>query len=183
MSPDFYRALYDEEWQRRDQIQSATATPVGILTLLGGALVYLATAFRTQSVFASIAFWTTFAGALIGFVAATYMLLRSLTGYTYRRIPFPSKILEYETQLKAHLASINRPQDEKPKLHQFLIASYVEATDRNSLNNLLRSEYLYKATRALTISLVFAAFTALPYIVEARQLDSPTTSSRVNNGK
>jgi hypothetical protein len=36
VSDDLYKDLYDAEWVRRDQLQSAVAVPVGLLTLLGG---------------------------------------------------------------------------------------------------------------------------------------------------
>lgn len=39
MSGDLYKDLYDAEWIRRDQLQSAVAVPVGLLTLLGGGIV------------------------------------------------------------------------------------------------------------------------------------------------
>jgi hypothetical protein len=166
---DYYRDLYDSEWNRRDEIRQALALPAGVLTLIAGVLVFYARTFSFPQSWSTYVFVFSLITAAASFVVAVYMLARAVFGPKYTRIPWPSEIRDHEEALlnyyRKRPGGIPAARDE---WEAFLIDRYVAAGNRNAANNANSGEYLYKANRAVVITLISIAAGATPVIVDFR---------------
>lgn len=165
----FYQQLYEAEFQRRDHLQSAVGTPLSVLVLVGTGLVLLAQKFRTDERLLQVVFWSSYTAALVAFVVTVYMLIRSFHGYVYRRIPYPSQILAYHEELKAHHTAAGKPGLAEEEFDIYLRGQYIEAGDRNSVLNVNRTAYLNLGNRALILCLCALVVCAVPYVIAVRQ--------------
>jgi hypothetical protein len=165
----FYQQFYESEFQRRDHLQSAVGTPLSILVLVGTGLVLLAQKFRTDDRLLQIVFWSSYVMAVAAFVVTVYMLIRSFHGYDYRRIPYPSQILAYHQELKDHFAAVGKPGLAEEEFDLYLRGQYIEAGDRNAVNNGNRGAYLHRSNRALVLSLCALVMCAVPHVITVRQ--------------
>jgi hypothetical protein len=148
MRHTFYQQLYEVEFQRRDHLQSAVGTPLSVLVLVGTGLVLLAQKFRTDDRLLQFVFWMSYAVAAVAFVVTVHKLIRSFHGYVYRRIPYPSQILAYYQELKAHYQAAGTPGLADEEFDVYLRGQYIEAGDRNSVLNVNRAAFLNQGNRA-----------------------------------
>jgi hypothetical protein len=179
----FLRAEYEAEWQRRDQLQAAASMPLAVLTVLGSALVILIRQYHATSVLASLLFWGALLLAGFSYVAATWMLVRSFYGYVYRRLPLASSLRTYQQDLRAYYER-GKGGDEETIAGEFrahLAEAYVEAIDRNAVNNTNRGEYLYKANSAAVVCLICTAAAAVPFTLAQRTAESVPQSVYITN--
>jgi hypothetical protein len=168
MEEQLYAKLYDAEWGRTDQLQNAVGTPMGILVLLGGALLVIAQQFKSDWALVQYTFWPLFLIACTSFSVAVYMAVRSYYGYVYSRIPFPSHLVTYYQGLRQHYAALGKPGLADSEFDLYLIQRYVEATDRNSVHNANRGVYIHKANRALVAAVIATAACAVPHTMALR---------------
>ena len=77
---DFLKDRYDYELQRREQITAALTLPVGILTILGGAMAAMARSFSYKNGFLTWVF-----GTLLGLAGSAFFLCMLNLGRTYHR--------------------------------------------------------------------------------------------------
>jgi hypothetical protein len=162
VNEDFPKSLYEAEWVRRDQLQGAVGTPLGLLTLLGSAILFL---YKEAPSFTGATKWffaIALGFALLAFGCAVYSLVRSYHGYMYQRIPHASKLMAYRRGLQAHYASIGELSKADPEFVAYLNDRYIEATDKNAVNNIRRGEFLHTANAALIWTLLATAVAAVP---------------------
>jgi hypothetical protein len=171
------RFLYDAEWGRTDQLQNAVATPIGILVLLGGALLVLVQQFRSDQLALEYTFWTLYVLACGSFSVAAYMAVHSYHGYRYQRIPYPSTLVRYYQGLREHHTRSGTPGLADTEFAVYLTQRYIAAADANSVHNANRSEYLHKANRALVVAVIATAACAVPHTIALRT--TPPEAQRV----
>jgi len=87
MADSLFERLYETEWQRRSELLGAANLPLGILALLGSALVVILKEYESGGTFLDAVFWCLFAISCSAFGVAAYMLVRSFYGYVYEQIP------------------------------------------------------------------------------------------------
>ena len=87
----------------------------------------------------------------------------------YERIPWPSQIRAYHDGLvQYYMVSGGGVEEADREFGSFLDQRYIEATDRNSQNNVQRGALLYSANEWVVITLVLMALAALPFTVAER---------------
>jgi len=183
MRTDFYRSLYDDEWTRRAEIRQAAALPTGILVLIAGVLAFYVRNYSFPSGgFGRVAFLAGVAVAALAFGVAIYMVARALFGPKYVRIPWPSQLRDYEEGLIAFY----RAKEDGDTLAaqdwgQFLIDRFVAAANRNAANNANSGEYIYKANRAVVVSLVGLALAAIPLLIDLRSAENAPYHVEITN--
>lgn len=169
MNLAFAKELYEAEWARRDQLQSAVSTPLGVLTLLGTGIAYCYVGFQPKWPAATVLFVIAEITAGVFFSFAAYCLVRSYVGYVYRRIPFPSEIFQFYSDLKIfHVVSGSSDTVCDSEYSDFLVKCLIDATDRNSENNAKRGEYLHLANKVSVWCMIALAAAAVPYAAEMR---------------
>ena len=179
MDVEFYKGQYDSEWQRRDQLQSASSLPVAVLTLLGSSAIVMADRFEAVDRFSSALFWIALGVAIVCGISGIYVLAKSYYGYMYRRIPLPSLLQEYERELRKYYsaeASASEAAIQK-EVNDHLVNAYVDAGDRNAVNNANRGEYLHNANTVIIVALAFVAVAAVPFAISVKS--RPNSPQRI----
>jgi hypothetical protein len=93
MSDDLCKSMYDAEWERRDHLQEAVATPLALLAVLGSAITFLYQRSSDPGLLWPWVEYTAIGLAVAAYIRAVYAFVRSYLGYMYRRIPFSSQLV------------------------------------------------------------------------------------------
>jgi hypothetical protein len=165
---NLYQRLYEFEWFRREQIQTSIATPLGILTLLGGSLFVLATGFESREWPIHLLFWSPFAVALVTFGGAAFFLTRAMYGHTYRGILYSGELEGHRKALTAYFAAKGTPEEVMLEFERELADRYVEAGDINGRINADRSEFVHQSTRRLIVAVIATALCAAVFVIADR---------------
>ena len=181
MTLDDYKAFYNYEWQRGEQLQSAANTPISVVTVVGGGLILMGKGFDSPSPALSWLFWATAAVAAALVVCCVFYVVRSLHGYEYQRLPYASDLAAHFEALKEYYNSVGRPGGAAAAFEGYLTKRYIEATDRNAENNLRRTDYLHLANRFRIYALGAAAITAVPAGIVEKTRPAAAQEVRITN--
>lgn len=100
---DLFEGLYDREWRRRDQLQSAISTPFALLSALAGGVFYI---FQQSMGHASIqGNWRLLFGidlsvSALCLIVALGTLLCSFVGHDYQSVPPGMTLWRYRHELR-----------------------------------------------------------------------------------
>lgn len=180
MAEDVYWRLYDEEAARLQQFQSYVAFPLGLLSILGGTIVYLLQRYHEANAFWTWAYVWTIAVALYCFIRACHSLVRSYFGYKYKRLPFPKEVLATQLAIEAYHAK--KGTAETVVAQRFAAAlreRFVEAAEINARHNVNRGLYLHGANAAIIASFFFTALCILPALRMYASTEEPAQRVRI----
>lgn len=163
---DYYKDHYCLEASRRSDLTNALALPLGVLSLLIGALVVVAQSIRvplTPLALAQIALMTVASGLVL---LTAYFLSRSYYNYDYGYMPSASTMKKFKDDLVVYYLALGdsdvvaAEKAEKEAL-EHLDSQYAEHAHRNHQNNNKKSSYIHKANGALigaTVSTLLVGF-------------------------
>ncbi|HKP76662.1 MAG TPA: hypothetical protein VJT67_14125 [Longimicrobiaceae bacterium] len=176
-----YKEFYQQEWQRHEHLQSAVNTPISIVTLLAGGLVLMGKGFETMHPALAVSFWSTatFAAGLV--VAAVFLLIRSIHGYDYKRLPFTTELANHHRTLVEHYEGRGAPRLAAETFEEYLAKLYAVATDHNRVNNTRRDDYLSGANRFVVYALCATTLSAIPAGVAAKTAPVRPQEVRITN--
>lgn len=181
MNVERYKEFYEHEWQRHEHLQSAVNTPISIVTLLAGGLVLMGKGFESDEAALQWLFWiaTATAGVLVS--TSVYLLIRSLQGYRYQRIPSPVALALHHEGLREHYSRQGKPGLADPEFDSYLMQRYIAAADPNAVNNIQRGEYLNRANRFLVYALCATALAGVPAGVAMKAARPRPQEVRITN--
>ena len=180
---DFLKDRYDYELKRKDQITAALTLPVGILIALGTVMAAIAQSFSYTD-----GYLTWFFRIFLVSTALAFLLCVVCIGLAYHRqdqwyLPLLSKLqkiretwrgLYREVYLRTSGdSSLNDEQLFQKADDLFedeLKEKIIEAADQNTINNDLRSHYLYWARVVMFVVLILAAIAGILYVVDQVRL-------------
>lgn len=162
MEVEYCRSAYEKEWGRRKDVEGGLNVPIGILSLIATATAYLARSFRYEWDVQTLSFVAMLAGVASAFVLAVVYLMRVLHGFTYKAMPTPRELNEHEEQVLAYYKGGDRA---KVAFEDYLKQRYAEATEVNFWNNVSKSEYLYRAHRAIVWLLILFAIMLVSAVI------------------
>ncbi len=178
MEIELFEKQYERELNRRHQLTSTLSLPLGVLTILGGALGVMAKEFSYGSQVMSVIFSSTLLLAGLAFAGAVFFIVRSYFyfGHSYSHIPAPGLLKEYHAQLldfyqyaeeatPAHKGAAEKAEEE---FAAFLRDSLAEATDINTRNNDLKAGHIHLANLLIVGALISTALCGIPYAIDAR---------------
>ena len=176
MKPELYEKHYEFEWNHRTYLSSAQNVPIGVMSLLGGALTILIQKFPYGNNLETIIYVALISISILLFAIAIYFLFRAIIGYEYKRVATPLKLKEhYEKLLEWWQKHGDGGEAEAQKdLEEFVYQKMAEATEVNAKNNRDKSHFLYKTNKFLAISFLFLALSAIPYLFETINKDEST---------
>lgn len=166
---DFYKSHYDLEIVRKTDLTAALSIPVGVLSLLVGALVILAKELHVPlsnpETLQAVALAISAAASL----TSGYFLFRSLYDFAYGYVATPLEIHQYYVELAAfHKANGVADPDAKSLAEEetldYIDTEYAKYADRNSKNNDIKSTYLHRANGAMVAAVLCASVGAGAYI-------------------
>jgi len=163
---DFLKDRYDYELQRREQLTAALTLPVGVLTILGGAMVAMARSFSYKDCLLTWVF-----GILLGLTGIAFFLCMLNLGRAYHRqtttyLPLLGDLQKVREEWRAFYEEAHQRGAGDDSFQHELEARIIAAADRNTQRNDLRSHYLYLSRIALFAVLVLTAMMGIPYVVD-----------------
>lgn len=167
MKIDIYKDHYQFEWDHRSHLTSALNIPIAVTTVIGGALTIMIQSFLYHNDLATYFFIGLNVLTIISIVLAVFFVFKSLHGYKYQRIPTPKKLKKhYDDLVKWHVTYGDGMADAKKEFKQSFHEGMAEAVEINAHNNKSKSAYIYRANVALATSLLFLAFSSVPFLVK-----------------
>ncbi len=171
MKLDLYREFYFFEWNRREQITSATNIPIALATILGGVIAFLLRTYpykeQSHSPWETGLFTILIGAAAVSLLWGISFLIRSYHGYNYKRIPVPGKLRDHYDEIHAYhkeWTEADAAEAAEEAFDSYLRERLADATDRNAENNRLKAGRLHSGVKRLIASLVFAAGAIVPYL-------------------
>ena len=176
-----YKEFYQQEWQRHEHLQTAVNTPISIVTLLAGGLGLMAKGFESAHPALVVAFWgaAAVAAGLVG--VSVLLIIKSIHGYDYKRLPFPTELATHHRALVEHFEGRGAPRLASEMFDEYLARHYTVATDHNRVNNTRRDGYLSSANRFLVYALCATTVTAIPAGVAVKTATARPQEVRITN--
>ncbi len=181
MSLQFYKELYTEESQRREQLQSSAATPISIVTILGGGLLLMGKAFENSHPLLYVPFWIALGTAIGCLAGVVYCIVRSVNGYVYQRIPYAAQVATHQRNLLDFGVSTGKPESAQPAFEEYLSRKYIAAAESNAVNNDSRGEWLNRANRCLVYALCTTAIAGIPAAVQIKTAPEKAQKIEITN--
>jgi len=173
MPHSLFRELYAEELARRDALRGSVALPLGLLSVIGGALGALIADHPFRGNLIDGAFWTAAMVSIYLLVRGAYYLMKAYHGDRYRLLASPDKLLEHHDNLRSWHQQHGDVEKQLPREfddYVFRQAAAVTAFNRQVNNN--RSEYLFRANTEVVFCALFA-LTAYAAHIAYRREDKP----------
>lgn len=158
--------MYDKELEQSEILRSAVATPIGLLTIFGSLLGVMIQSIWFEKGVVCYLFLLFGTIASYFLVATAVFLARSYHGYQYKTLPTAKELAKYKEELKNWYQQGGRGIDNtETEFQEFLSGMYITGADNNALQNLKRSEYLFKSNKQIIRCGIFVLLTFLPYSV------------------
>lgn len=152
--------MYDREWDRRKELDSAIGLPITILTILGAVLLFfikeIGNVFFSQCM--NLFSYVTISGVLFtlfSLCTSVFWLVGSFNfffkGFTYFNVGSVRGVRRVE---KVTLPKKSVTDKQEYAFEDILIDKLSYYTDKNKLVNIRRGNYLYLARKWIIISLI-----------------------------
>jgi len=158
---EFWKHLYEREWEQRQILEASLGIPVGATTVLGGGLYYMVDNYSYSGSILSFVFTGFIAAAYLSLVFSIVFIIKAIHGYEYSKIP-TAKTMSDQMENLINYYSVSEDEKGSPKadFESELKLMYIEAADDNAWNNIRRSTYIHKSKQSLILLLVFAGIAA-----------------------
>ncbi|MDR3411882.1 MAG: hypothetical protein P4L87_13220 [Formivibrio sp.] len=168
MDSDLFRQQYDFELEQRNSIAAATNIPIVAITVVASATSAVLLDYQYKSVFQSYVFLIFASFALIAIVVAISYLFCSFWNYEYQKLPNSTALKQHFEALFTWHSGEGLTQEDAKKFAVIDFEDYVnqrlaEAGDWNGQNNIIRGNYLHRATAAVAVAVVMLIPAGLIY--------------------
>lgn len=172
MDIELFRKQYDFELEQRNSIAASTNLPILGLTIIGSALSSVIIGYKYSLTLPLILFTVLVCLCAILLLGTVYYVVRSLTGYTYEKIPSSTLMLSHFNDLKTwHKNEGNDEAEAIDDFNEYIQSRLSEAADTNSTNNIKRGSFIHGATITASYSFIFLVLSA-PFYIYQKALDN-----------
>jgi len=184
MHPDLFRKQYDFELEQRNGLTAATNIPIVAITVVASAASVILLDYQYNRDLLSYAFGG-FAGAALSTIAfSVYSVFRSFWNYNYQKLPSGKALRKHsETLLAWHMQNESSTEDAKVLAEgdfaDYLTGQIAEAADWNGQNNVVRGNYLHRATAAIALAVALFLPAALLYAHNKATADEKVYQVRI----
>ncbi len=185
---DFYKSHYEREMVRKTDLTSALSVPVGVISLLVGALVLMAKELHLPlNATDEFLLWAIIASAA-ACLLSTYFLIMSLYNFAYGYIATPVEIVEYRAKLAAYheatgLTAVDARKLAEEETLEYIDSEYAKYADRNARNNDIKSTFLHQANGAMIAAVLCGAVAGAGYVKNSLATTPPPTKTEISNLK
>jgi hypothetical protein len=165
---DIFRKQYDFELEQRHGLTSATNIPVVAITVAASAISVILLDYKYSRDLLSYFFGGFASLSLLTVAFSFYSLFRSFWNYEYHKLPNAKALRQHSEGLHEwHLNNGSSLQDAVTHTNadftDYLTNKIAEAADWNSQNNVVRGNYLHRATVAIALGVTLFFPAALMY--------------------
>ncbi len=179
---EFYKELYFFQHARRDNLDGRLTLPVGVITLLAGAVLFFLKQDASTKVLAAYVILVTSLAAAAALMMACVYFVRALYNHTYHHLPTLQELQEYRKTLAdqasdyaaalqayhakypnapAPTRAVPKPEE---RLQEFLIGELAKGEDYNVNTNNRKSGLLHRGHSFLVGALALLLVSALAYV-------------------
>jgi len=176
---EFHRDNYLKELQRKHDLGSSIALPVGIVSVIGGAIFLFLKdikGFSYDLIFSCLAIFL--AVSVVSLITAVVFLILSDYNFGYIYVPTSSEVKKYYDDLVEYYEGNSEKAD--PEFIEFLSGEYAANAHTNSINNDSKSAYLHRAKSFIITALVFLLLSSPFYLVKFYKLKQ-TQKTEITN--
>lgn len=164
---DFLKDRYNYELQRREHLTAALTLPVGVLTVLGGAMVAMARSFSYQDGLLVWIFGILLCVDVVAFFLCLLDLGRAYHRQKYIYLPLLADLEQAQEEFRDFNSYVEATGGEvEETFDEHFRRRLIDAADRNTENNDYRSGQLHWARIALFAVLALTALMGIPYVVD-----------------
>ena len=185
---EFYQTHYFHETDRRDQINTSLTIPLGVVSLVSGALLVIAKEidypFNSPEVIQLHFLGLT----TIALTLAAIFMGRAYWGYGYAYMPSTEEIRQYLKYLENYYTNLNYSTNDASEQAvketlEYLDSQYSINAEKNAVNNAIKSANLFKANGFTMASVVFLVISAIPYLVNSIEEPNEIQKVQITNLK
>lgn len=186
---EFYQTHYFHEADRRDQLNNSLNIPLGVISLVSGALLVIAkeidNPFNNYEIFQLVFLGLT----AITLILAAVFMGRAYWGYGYAHMPRSEEIRQYRESLKNYyIISHNHNVGDATNLAdeetlQYADSQYSVNAEQNAKSNDIKSANLFKANGFTMASVVLIVISAVPYVINSIEEPSEIQKVQITNLK
>ena len=183
MTPDIYREQYKFEWEHRAYLMSSMNLSIAIIAIIGGGLITVARIYTFSESNQSYVVGVLLALSLCSLGFAAFSVFRAMRGYRYQRVPLPSNLEKWKTELTEWHIQYGSISDVEVDLHDGYIAKMCEAVEANAANNTNKSAQLYRANQATGLAAILLIIPAILFVVQDHSLETSPQQVEIVSGK
>ncbi len=169
MDTKFLKERYDFELQRKEQLTSALTMPVGVLSVLGGALTAMARSFTYHDPLVTGFFLVFLVSAVVCFFVCAFRLIRAYHAQTYIYLPLLGEFEQYEEedrQWRSYVEHNGGDLSAEEDFDSWLRKRIINAADANTKSNDQRSKWLHQSRTWLFAVFCSTALAGIPYVAD-----------------
>ena len=161
-----YEKLYFHELERREKISARLALPFAAILAVVGLLSFLLNSESQPQSHWWLPFWLLFAASSVALLTGAWFFRKAWFGHEDKLLPTAHDIESYHTTLQNTYAEFEN-SDELVKEHfnAFIFDYYKRFSSENAISNDQRSYNIYRANVGLTVAVLLALATAVPYYI------------------
>ena len=183
---EFCRQRYDYEAQRRGELTGAVAMPVGVLSVLGGALFAILKDLHAPLRASELVLLVSAVLCLLACLVSAAYLARSYFGYTYRYVATPKQVRDHHTGIKTAYVTAGGAGEHATafadaRILEYIQERYAESAHHNTLINDKKSWFLHRANGAMLAALLPAVAAGVAFLIVALHSAPSTTKVEVLN--
>jgi hypothetical protein len=157
MDIELYRKQYDFELDQKAQISASANIPISAATFIFGGLAAVTFAFDYGDERLSQIFMWVLSTSVAAIAVAVFYIFCSILGYKYQKLPLLSQLKDHRAKLLSwHEKNGSTAERAEQEFEEYFMSRLSEASDYNSRNNIIRGDYVHRATFALAVSVVLA---------------------------
>ena len=176
---EFYKELYFFQHARRDNLDARLTLPVGVITLLAGAVLFFLKQDASTKVLAAHAILVTSLAATGALMMACVYFVRALYNHTYHHMPTLRALETHRKVLADNAAELRRYYAQYPRaaaaampgvpnpegrFRTSVIEELAKGGHYNAVTNNRRSGLLHRGHSFLVAALVLLLASALAYV-------------------
>lgn len=171
---EHHKDAYEFQSERSDKIRDTVSFLSGLLSILGGGILYVAFNYpHSWRGASSLLFYGPISLSLLLFIVAVCQILFCIArGYKYSYILSPKQLQEYVEALVHYSDSCGKPLDIMDDLKRNMMRRYCEGATHNLNVNTRRSPMLVRATQLSAVSFL-CLLLALPFFFIHKSSEKP----------
>ncbi len=169
MDFEFVKDRYDFELDRKEKLTAALTLPVGVLSVLGGALTAMARSFTYSNQLVTGFFVVFVVSAVASFFVCAYRLIRAYHAQTYVYLPLLSEFERYEEEdqeWRSYVEHTGGDLSAEDDFDAWLRKRIINAADENTRSNDRRSKWLHQSRMWLFAVFCSTALAGIPYVAD-----------------
>lgn len=169
MKSEFLKARYDFELDRKERLTAALTLPVGVLSVLGGAMTAMGRSFSYRDPALTAFFLTFLVAAVVSFFLCAHRLWRAYHAQTYVYLPLLGQLEKWEEEdreFRSYVEATGGNLEDEEDFDSWLRKRIISAADANTESNDQRSKWLHQSRIWLFAVFCLTALAGIPYVAD-----------------